>query len=132
MQVGGEVLSFLLIAMLLFSCVPAYINTYVSWRNQEVSSQETLAATSEIDQDSIIWTDVGDISGTVSKYYYPGVKCRLVDLDVLPDFEEGKTNWIFSSSKLDVSTFKKGYDLEEIVNGGILGTHWIYVYRLGI
>ena len=134
-RLRGRVIYAAAVLVLLFlSCLPQYRTTYQNDRAENQRLNDTLAATAEISAGDVIFTDLAQIDWTISDYYYPGVSHFLVTLDALPATEPGTEYWLILDASNAEESLKAlramGFDCEEKIGNGILGTSAVSVYRL--
>ncbi len=113
-----------LVAVLLVTCVPQFITAYQEQKNENALITKTLdASVSQIQEDDVILTDHTHLEWTVLDYYYPQVPVTLVNADEPLPLEEGKENWlIFSGEIHEEQLAEQGYTCEMVVSAGRLGT----------
>ncbi len=130
------IITSLLVIAILFVSVPAYVATYTNAKNANVKLQITLHATKEaMNKDDIILTNHYHINWTIARYYYPGKKSQLVELNKLPELKSNTSYWLIVSGKQKMDKAfrqiqEQGFSWKLIVEDGNLGTHRVWIYKL--
>lgn len=132
---GRKLYSIVLTLYLLSRFLPAYQITYVSEKQANEMLTSTLQATAEIETESVILTNNSHISWSIAGYYYPSVETQLVTLSDMPELDHDTRYWLIISGSWELDeTFEQladqGFTYEQIVDGGNLGTHTVYIYKL--
>ena len=132
---GRKVWCVVLMVYMLCTFLPSYKATYKSDKYENEKLQSTLAATSEINESSVIITDISHVSWTIGNYYYPDTPIIYSPSDEVPSLNQQTTYWLISENhdlmdNVSEQTAKQGFTCEPVVMDGILGTFAVDIYKI--
>lgn len=135
-RLKGKKLYVIIFVLLMLSIfIPDYRKTYTNEKNMNTKLETTLESTTEIAVEDVILTNQSHIEWTIAECYYPGVETSIITLGDIPVLEQNTTYWLIIGGKQELEeTFmqieEQGFAYKQIVDGGNLGTHTVYIYKL--
>lgn len=123
-----------LVICIVIACFPRYFGTLKSELVENRKLKSTLEATSEVDEDDFITTDIDHLSWTVSLVYYPNTPRRLFGGEELPEFSFDVNNWLYLGEPISDGLLenlkRQNCHAELVVENGYIGTGDVWVYKV--
>ena len=124
----------IVLVIILISTIPNYLNFFSETKEYNELQQMTLEKTQNINRDNtIVYTNIKQMEFTIMEYYYPKAKTIMFDYD-LSKLSQENNYWFVISQKIPNELIqdlnKHGYTYNTIVEDGIIGNFYVYIYEI--
>lgn len=131
-----KIYAMVVVALLLATGVPGYIEHVSAERADEEQLFYTLEQTKDVQSEgNVILTNLTYIEWTLADIYYPETECIVIESwDEMPILDPKKTYWLYWWNPLTDNEFARisqlGISCETVMEDGSIGTHVAAIYKL--